>query len=279
MLSLVCLVLILKKLKMTYNLKFELSFKNIAQLENKLNFCRLNGIHNINIPCKGSIKKEFLNSVIEYIKCNYKEFKVTFHYSLYHQYIKNVENSYQAFLSFIKMCNSNDNYEILLISGSNKKKNFEVINVLSSLKKEKNLKVKFGTAYNPYLKKYYKIPSERDRYQEKISSGLIKSIWFQFGTDINLLEREFYYIKNNNKSKNIKLFGSILIPSKQFIARFKFRPWKEVYISDKYLNSLEQFYVFTKELLCFYIENNITPLIETDFYSLEKLDYIYSLLQ
>jgi len=45
---------------MNHNIRFELSFKNISQLENKLNFCKLNNIKNINIPCKGLIKKEFL---------------------------------------------------------------------------------------------------------------------------------------------------------------------------------------------------------------------------
>ena len=47
------------------NLRFELSFKNISDLE-KLSFCNQK-IKNINIPCKGLIKKEFYNSIIEYI--------------------------------------------------------------------------------------------------------------------------------------------------------------------------------------------------------------------
>ena len=70
---------------MISNLRFELSFKNISQLENKLNFCKFSKIKNINIPCKGSIKKDFFNSTIEYISKNYREFNVTYHYSLYHQ--------------------------------------------------------------------------------------------------------------------------------------------------------------------------------------------------
>ena len=67
-------------------------------------------------------------------------------------------------------------------------------------------------------------------------------------------------------------------PSKQFLARFKFRPWKGVYISAKYLNSLESFYKYTRDLFDFYIDNNITPLIETDFSSSEKLDLINNML-
>ena len=261
------------------NLRFELSFKNISQLENKLNFCKFNNIRNINIPCKGLIKKALFTSTIKYISNNFQEFNVTYHYSLYHQYSKNKEKSYQDFFDFVKNSYSNINYDILLVSGSKKKKNFDTNNVLKNIKKEKNLKVKLGIAYNPYLKKYYKVSSERERFERKISSGLINSIWFQYGTDIKVLQNEVNYLKKLAKYEKINLFGSLLIPSKQFIARFRFRPWKGVHISEKCLYSLEDFYKFTRNLICFYNNNNITPVIETDFSSSEKLDSIYSFLE
>ena len=264
---------------MNNNIRFELSFKNISQLENKLNFCKLNNIKNINIPCKGLIKKELFNSTINYISKNFHEFNVTYHYSLYHQYSKNKNKSYQDFLDFIKSSHINSNSEILLVSGSNKKKNFDSIDVLGYLKKEKNLKVKLGIAYNPYLKKYYKISSERKRFERKISTGLINSIWFQYGTDINVLQNEIAYIRNLAKEEKLNLYGSLFIPSKQFIARFKFRPWKEVYISEKCLYALENFFDFTNDLVSFYKKNNITPVIESDFSSSEKLNSVYSFLK
>ena len=261
---------------MISNLRFELSFKNISQLENQLNFCKFNKIKNINIPCKGLIKRDFFNLTIKYISKNYQEFNVTYHYSLYHQYAQNKEKSYQDLLVFLKNSYSNKHYEILLVSGSNKKKNFDAIHVLNNLKKEKNLKVKLGIAYNPYLKKYYKVSSERERFESKISSGLINSIWLQFGTDIQVLQNEVNYLKNAAKYEKLNLFGSLLIPSKQFLARFKFRPWKGVHISENFLCSLDDFNSFTKDLVCFYKNNNITPVIETDFASSEKLDTVYS---
>ena len=261
---------------MINNLRFELSFKNISQLENKLNFCKFNKIKNINIPCKGNIKKELFTSTIKYISRNFPELKVTYHYSLYHQYSKSIEKSYQDLFGFLKNSCSNRNYEILLVSGSNKKKNFDSINVLTNIKKEQNLKVKLGIAYNPYLEKYYKVGSERERLRSKISSGLINSIWFQYGTDIKVLNKEVTYLKKSDKYKKLNLFGSLLIPSKQFLARFKFRPWKEVYISENCLYSLNEFVDFTRDLVCFYKNNNITPVIETDFASSEKLDSVYS---
>jgi len=264
---------------MNNNIRFELSFKNISQLDNKLNFCKLNNIKNINIPCKGLIKKDLFNSTIKYIYENYNEFNVTYHYSLYHQYAKNKENSYQEFLDFVKSSQNNKNFEILLVSGSNKKKNFDSVDVLADLKKEKSLKVKLGIAYNPYLKKYYNISSERERFERKISTGLINSIWFQYGTDIKVLQNELTYLKKIVNNEKLNLFGSLFIHSKQFIARFKFRPWKEVYISEKCLFSLDNFFDFTSDLISFYKNNNITPVIESDFSSLEKLDSVYSFLE
>ena len=264
---------------MKNNIRFELSFKNISQLENKLNFCKLNNIKNINIPCKGIIKKEFFNYTINYISKYFGDFNVTYHYSLYHQYSKNKVKSYQDFLDFIKNTYTNRNYEILLVSGSNKKKNFDSIDALGYLKKEKNLKIKLGIAYNPYLEKYYKIPSERERFERKFSTGLINSIWFQYGTDIKVLQNEVNYLKKIVKDEKLNLFGSLFIPSKQFIARFKFRPWKEVYISEKCLSALDNFFDFTSDLVSFYKNNNITPVIESDFSSLEKLDSVYSFLE
>ena len=87
------------------------------------------------------------------------------------------------------------------------------------------------------------------------------------------------YLKNAAKDEKINLFGSLLIPSKQFIARFKFRPWKGVHISEDFLCSLDDFHEFTRDLVCFYKNNNITPVIETDFASSEKLDSIYDLFR
>ena len=271
---------------MNNNLRFELSFKDFSQLEKKIKFCISNEINKINIPCKGFIKKEILNQTIECIGEKYKDLDVIYHYSLYHQYTKDCNTSYLYFLNFLKKFNYYKNKEILLLSGSIKKKNFEVLDVIKNLKNEKKiLNIKFGIAYNPYLENYYGLCDEKIRLEKKISSGLTNSIWLQFGTDIKLLESKMNFLKsslkNLSKSDNqdVKFYGSLLIPSRQFISRFKFRPWKGVYISDKNLNSLENFNSFTKDLIQFYLDNNICPLIETDFTSLEKLENIYSFLE
>ena len=271
---------------MINDLRFELSFKSISQLENKLNFCVSNNIKKINIPCKGVIKKDFLNETVKYIGENFKNLDVIYHYSLYHQFTKNRENSYLELLNFIEKCKYYKNNEILLVSGSNKKKNFEVLDVLKDFKNEKNLNINIGVAYNPYLKNHYNICGERERIKMKFSSRLTKSIWLQFGTDIKLLETEINFLKesiinnsNDSKDRSVRIFGSLLVPSRGFISRFKFRPWKEVFISEKYLNSIDNFYAFTKDLIAIYLDNNICPIIETECSSLNKLHDIHSLMK
>ena len=104
----------------------------------------------------------------------------------------------------------------------------------------------------------------------------MNSIWLQYGTDIKELQNEVNYLKKVVRYEKINLFGSLFIPSKQFIARFKFRPWKGVHISENFLNSIDNYYDFTRDLVQFYEENNITPVIETDFASSDKLNFIYS---
>ena len=133
------------------------------------------------------------------------------------------------------------------------------------------------------MKKHYHLCEERERFEKKFSTGLISTIWLQIGTDITLLEYELDYLRKYiedsgicDNNKNIKIFGSLLIPSRQFIARFRFRPWKEVFIEEKYLSSLKLFDVFIKDLINFYIDNDIHPVIETECASINKLEQIYN---
>ena len=50
----------------------------------------------------------------------------------------------------------------------------------------------------------------------------------------NKSDNAFKYLRKASEYEKLNLFGSLLIPSKQFIARFKFRPWKGVHISENY---------------------------------------------
>ena len=269
---------------MKRNFRLELSFKNIDELEKKIKFCTNNNIYNINIPCKGVIKKALLENVIEFIGTNYSRFDVVYHYSCNHQYSLSIDNSYLGLFEFISKCAKYNNQDILLVSGTNKKKSFESLSVLNNLNKISKLEYNFGIAYNPYFPKTTDIYNERKRFVNKLESGLIKSVWVQFGSDINRLKNEIIFIKEQLKkysetyNSSISIYGSLFVPTKQFLARFKFRPWKSVFLSNEYLSSLDCSNEITKNIAELYSINNIFPLIETQCSTLNDLDQIYKLL-
>ena len=258
------------------NFRVEISFKNFDQLKKKLEFCLNKNIYKINIPCKGNIKKDFLIEVIKFIGIEYKNLDVIYHYSLYHQFHNNKNLSYQKFLNFIDLNKTyNKSNEILLVSGSRKRDKFEVLNILEKLKSDFSKDIKFGVAFNPYFLEESDYKIERNRLIDKLNSYFVKSIWLQFGSEINQLVREINFlnkmigISKKIIDEEINIYGSLFIPSKQFLARFKFRPWRGVYLSNKYLNSLEESGKITKNIMDFYSNNSIIPLVETEL-STEK---------
>ena len=263
---------------MNNHLRVEISFKDLEQLKKKIEFLLNNNINKINIPCKGIIKKDFLLDVIKYIGTNYKEAEIVYHFSLFHQFSKNSKNSLNYLSKFIKYCRIYNYNQILLVSGSRKKKDFEVTTILPKLKND----IKFGVAYNPYFTEKNDISLERDNLIRKVNSGLVNSIWLQFGSNNQALQKEIKFIKENiivrsNNTNDIKLYGSILVPSNQFLARFRFRPWKGVYLTQNFLNSLEFAKSYTKEINNIYLKNKITPLIETECCTIKQFNELKNL--
>ena len=115
-----------------------------------------------------------------------------------------------------------------------------------------------------------------------MESGIVNSIWLQFGSNINLLENEINFLNevilnHKLKSKNIRIYGSLFIPSRLFLARFKFRPWRGVFLDDKYLNSLDYSKKVTKNIMNLYLRNNINPLIESECSSSKQLNDLLNL--
>ena len=259
---------------MSNDFRVEVSFKDFDQLEKKLEFCLNKKIYKINIPCKGIIKKDFLIEVVKFIGVKYKNLDVIYHYSFYHQFYNNKYLSYQNFLNFIDLNKTfNKSNQILLVSGSKKRNEFEVLNILEKLKVDLSKNQKFGVAFNPYFFEESDYKIERNRLIKKLNSFFVQSIWLQFGSEINQLAREINFLNrmigNSGKfiDKEINIYGSLFIPSKQFLARFKFRPWKGVYLSNEYLNSLDESIKITRKIIDFYSNNCIIPLVETELFS------------
>ena len=55
-----------------------------------------------------------------------------------------------------------------------------------------------------------------------------------------------------------------LFPQSNFLQDLNFRPWRGVYLSEKYLNSLDESSKITKKIIDFYLSNSIIPLVESE---------------
>ena len=263
------------------NIRIEISFKSFDELRQILSFYQRNNLYKINIPCKNSLKKDFLLESIKISKEEFPAIDIIPHFSIMHEFKRNRVNTQDSFLKFLQTVESLGCEQMLLVSGSQKKSTLDSVLALSILKDNPRFfsqDISIGVAFNPYLPGIL-FDEEILRLEKKLQSGLVSSIWIQFGTDYKLLKSRIKIlsniisitIKNNPQISNIILFGSILIPSRQFLARFKFRPWKGVYCSSEFLESLDSANNMVKQLLETYKQYKINPIIESGITTEENL--------
>ena len=257
-----------------HNIRHEISFKSYDELRSILSFYQKNNIYKINIPCKKSLRKDFLLNSIKISREEFPNIDIIPHFSILHEFRKNRINTkiyLDEFLQVVKNLGCN---EVLLISGSQKRSTLDSVSAIGSLKENplfSNSDFSIGVAFNPFLPDLM-FDEEIKRLEKKLKSGIVSSIWIQFGTEISLLESRIDIIKSlilssleiNSKISDIRVLGSILIPSKQFLARFKYRPWKGVYCSREFLESVDFANELVIKLLETYINNDIQPIIETN---------------
>ena len=255
-----------------------------------LSFYQRNNLYKINIPCKNGLKKDFLLKSIEIAKDEFPNIDIIPHFSILHEFKRNMINTQNSLFNFMEAVKYYGCKHVLLVSGSQKRASLDSVSALCMLKDNSlffNQDISFGVAFNPYLPPYL-FEEEILRLEKKLQSGLVSSIWIQFGTDYKLLKSRIEIlsrmisatINKNPKISKISLFGSILIPSKQFLARFKYRPWKGVYCSNEFLESEEMAHKIITNLLKTYKQNEICPLIETNITTdehLKKLSNIFNL--
>ena len=256
------------------NIRIEISFKSFDELRKILSFYQKNNLYKINIPCKNGLKKDFLLDSIKISREEFPNIDIIPHFSILHEFKRNRINTQASFNNFVHVIKNLGCKELLLVSGSQKRSSLDSVSALDMLKSNiffSNNDIFIGVAFNPYLQGFM-FEQEILRLEKKLESGLVRSIWFQFGSDYKLLKSRMQTIKNiiskvkyeDPKRSQIKFFGSVLIPSKQFLARFKFRPWKGVYCSDEFLESVDVANEETIKLLQTYKEYEIYPVIETN---------------
>ena len=270
------------------NLRIEISFKSFDELRLILSFCQKNNLNKINIPCKNNLKKDFLLNSIKISREEYPNIDLIPHFSILNEFKRNSFNTINSFIEFIHFTKTLGCKEVLLVSGSQKRLTLDSTSTLSYIKDNNlfsNSDICVGVAFNPYLPSLL-FEDEIRKLIKKIESGFVTSIWLQFGTDLVLLESRLKLLKKlifsneelNLKKSKIKLFGSILLPSKQFLARFKYRPWKGVYCTPEFLESVDFASNLVVKLLKTYKKYKIYPIIETDVSNEFKLNSLKKIL-
>ena len=205
---------------------------------------------------------------------------VCIHYSLKYNSQKSVEQSFSYFNGFLTKAEEMGVKEVMIISGSGDKKALNTVSCLQMLHKSENraTNVDIAVAFNPYFPDPKSRAVEVERLNEKLATGMVSAIYLQFGSDLNLLREGLTAIQaalalNGNmsrkskgkESKLINVLGSVMIPSKQLLARMKFRPWNGVYLSSTFLSDVPAAESIVREMLEIYKSFDVEPLVETAF--------------
>lgn len=216
------------------------------------------------------------------------------HYSLKYNSVKSVDLSFTKFEKFLSDAEAIGVSEVMVISGSGDKKALNTVTCLEMLSRSDShaaRNIDIGIAYNPYFPDSKNKTLEIDRLASKLSTGMVQTIYLQFGSDTALLREGVQVIKNalakhykefEGKSrggcKNIKVVGSIMIPSKVLLARMKFRPWNGVFLSDLFLGDVSDAEMIVREILDIYSKNDVEVLVETAFKKDSEAEHILALL-
>jgi len=123
--------------------------------------------------------------------------------------------------------------------------------------------MRLGCCYNPHIGGILdpeggpaEASVEFDRLIAKLKTGVVTEIWLQFGADTNELDRNLSRLeaylseesrksrksrgKERGKEREVRIIGSLFIPSKSWLAKMKFRCWSGCYLGTQdgeYLSS------------------------------------------
>ena len=116
------------------NIRIEISFKTHDELRKILLFYQRNNIYKINIPCKNSLKKDFLLEAIKITKDEFPKIDIIPHFSILHEFKRNMINTQDSLVNFIEAVKYYGCKHVLLVSGSQKRVSMDSVSALCMLK-------------------------------------------------------------------------------------------------------------------------------------------------
>jgi hypothetical protein len=185
---------------------------------------------------------------------HYLKLQITLNFAI-SNYYKRGENLQFMFDNFVKAANSLGVTDFLVVSGSQKKP-IDTLQILQSLNIQNN---NFYCAYNPFFREL-DLQIENQRLIKKLATGKISGVYLQIGSDLNQLVSGLEFIKSLDPE--VPIFGSFLIPNSQFANGFKFRPWKGVFLDQKYLNDMRYARTQTLQIREIYRQFDVVELVQ-----------------
>lgn len=263
-------------------MRIELFVKSATELLSSVSFLTSYPLFtNFNIPNK--VKSDDTFSTARLIRDQFQNMPldVCTHYSLKYNSCRNCDDTFLLFEEYITNAQDSGISKVLLISGGGEKKKANSLKCLQYLQGKKFdttvYNVEIGVAFNPYFANEELMEMEKQRLKDKVSTGLVSHIWLQFGSDSVALRRSLLFLQNL-EGGDIKIFGSVMMPSAVLLARMKFRPWSGVFLSERFLSSVDEAVTITREILEVYREFNVEPLVETALRTPKDVDSLASLL-
>lgn len=165
--------------------------------------------------------------------------------------------------------------KVLLVSGGpggggKQKKQFNTVTCLQSLREEGYEMppgIDLGVAFNPYWPAPEHKHEEYERLKSKLATRYVKQIYINFGSDTKALEDALTVLsdelKGDERTKDIGLYGSLMVPSKALLAKFKFRMWSGLFLSEDFLGSVEGAAEITREIKRVYDKFGVECLVES----------------
>ena len=178
--------------------------------------------------------------------------QITPHYSLQNHYSRDLSMMITGFESYVAECLAMGITEVLVVSGSqvHRHTTAEFLQLY-----EPPVGFKVHVAYNPYTPELVR---EVARLQQKLPQS--HGIYLQIGEDLDILSHAVTKIRKYAPHKSV--YGCLLYPTPQFQSRFRFRPWKGVYLTSRYLQDLE----YAREVFAAYrdayLALDVIPLLE-----------------
>lgn len=231
--------------------RFELNIKTFENIEKIAQLLLKYNIKKVSITNKESSIPSLI--ILKKLKEIIPDLDILLIYSISVNFEKNdsIESMGKKFNNFINEARVNGVIDFLIVSG-NPKKIISTIEVLNYFRSN-NFEQKFSVAFNPFLNNYLG-DDERSRIQLKLGTGKVNGIYFQIGENILKLREGYNFL--NSKTEN-KIYGSVILPNLKVLNGFKYRKWKGVELSEKFLNDLNYAKKSTKEIIDFYRKNDV----------------------